>query len=1053
MSDTGTFELKPEFVEIVDPYYAHYSRNHREEAENVHKKHMARKSGKKPEEIVFEPKLQSLEGSLFNDLSAVTRTGLFASLIAAALDYAIAADKVAGKLQATRVETFLHMVLHLTLVAVMEDEGTGDNGFVSLAVSMQHSVYPEGSGSIVSMLLMLSKTTVYQSCQPSVQHILQKMQLQQPEKLSTVMGPRSSETDHATNESSAAVSAEGKEKKKQDALARQARVMAQMKQAQNTFIANAGLSGYDDEEFDDIEDDMSFEQEPENLFEQRKVWNFPTGTCILCQEATDDHKLYGTFAFLGESNILRSTPVEDPDFVEEVLEVPESLDQSADHLRPFGVAGKNKQTVQKTTGDGKIAKIERQGLSKGFPHAEHSTSGPVSSSCGHIMHYNCFEMYLTATQRRHQTQIARSQPETILLKEFICPLCKALGNTFLPIIWKGKQCVHEHELHAAKSFEDWLAESANTYAPDLSWLHEQHVPYHQHQQDQEACIGRSSEYVESTFGPVLAAALRDSGASDQSPAEEGSRYSLRRGLSLSSWFPRMERADPTQESAAASSGMNHSSGEPVPPAIELAKAYQRIDDTIRINKLGVTAQTEDSKINPVSPLSRALGFTISALEIQMRGTSANLTSPSLLGDLSEQSLTHLRIVSETIESYVAVNVLRSSHGNNVAREIALKKDVMSAQLFGVENEHTMMVLREFAGNVLLEDDMFLFFADWLAFFAPNVAEAPNILQMCLWAEIVKVIYVYKGLLRDGIVPTPDEAFLEDVTLTEDFATAVYVLSTKDQHESSSSKNLSMAQLKVLRLLVEKYAQTFLRKCVVLMHVRYGLDFECPYDIDLEAPELSRLTNLLHISSLDDLFEKSTSETPTGAQLHTLSHRWVAQVNAASEHSETTINIKLPHPTIYELVGLPKNYDTLTEEAIKRKCPTTGKEITDPAVCLFCAAIFCSQATCCMKGPEHSQRGGCWQHMQQCGGRVGIFINVRKCMVLFLHEPMSGSFAHAPYLDRHGEPDPTLRRHHQLFLNQKRYDKLMREVWLGHGIQTFISRKLEADINPGGWETL
>jgi E3 ubiquitin-protein ligase UBR1 len=49
--------------------------------------------------------------------------------------------------------------------------------------------------------------------------------------------------------------------------------------------------------------------------------------------------------------------------------------------------------------------------------------------------------------------------------------------------------------------------------------------------------------------------------------------------------------------------------------------------------------------------------------------------------------------------------------------------------------------------------------------------------------------------------------------------------------------------------------------------------------------------------------------------------------------------------------------------------------------------------------------------------------------------------------------PTLRRHHQLFLNQKRYDKLMREVWLGHGIQTFISRKLEADINPGGWETL
>jgi len=1053
MSDTGTFELKPEFVEIVDPYYAHYSRNHREEAENVHKKHMARKTGKKPEEIVFEPKLQSLDGSLFKDLSAVTRTRPFAALIAAALDYAITADVVAAKLQPTRIETFLHMVLHLTLIAVLEDQGSGDDSFVNLAATMKHNRRSAGSSmSIVSLLITLSNMSIYQSCQPSLQHILQKMQRQQPDKLSAFMGPSSAETDRA-NETSASLSAEGREKKKQDALARQARVMAQMKQQQNSFLANQGLSGFDDDEFEDDEDEMSYEQEPENLFEQKKVWSFPTGTCILCQEGTDDRKLYGTFAFLGESNILRSTPVEDPDFVEEVLEVPESLDHPADHLRPFGVAGKNKQTVQKTTGDGKIAKIERQGLSKGFPHAEHSTHGPVSSSCGHMMHYNCFDLYLTATQRRHSTQIARSQPETIHLKEFICPLCKALGNTFLPIIWKGKQCAHEHELQAAKSFEDWLMESVTTYAPDLAWLQEQHVPYQQHQQHQEAVTERSSEYVEANFGPVLAAALRDPEASEQSPAESGSRYSIRRGLSLSSWFPRMERADPNQESANASSGMTHSSGEPVPPAIELVKAYQRIDETIRINKLGVSAHIEDSKINPVSPLSRALGFTISALEIQMRGATANFESPSLLGDLSEQSLTHLRIVSETIESYVAVNVLRNSHANTVAREIALKKDVMSAQLFGVDSEYTMIDLRAFAGKLLVEDDVFLFLADWLAFFAPSVTEAPNILQLCLWAEIVKVIHVYKDLLKEGIIPTPDDASLEHVPFTEDFATAVYVLSTNDQHDSQSAKHLSMAQFKVLRLLVEKYAQTFLRKCILLMHVRYGLDFECPHDLDLEAPELSRLTKLLHISSLDDLLHKFTSETAAGAQLHTLSQRWLLQVDAATKHSDTAVDIKLPHPTIYELVGLPKNYDTLTEEAIKRKCPTTGKEITDPAVCLFCAAIFCSQATCCMKGSDHNQRGGCWQHMQQCGGRVGVFINIRKCMVLFLHEPMSGSFAHAPYLDRHGEPDPTLRRHHQLFLNQKRYDKLMREVWLGHGIQTFISRKLEADINPGGWETL
>lgn len=91
-------------------------------------------------------------------------------------------------------------------------------------------------------------------------------------------------------------------------------------------------------------------------------------------------------------------------------------------------------------------------------------------------------------------------------------------------------------------------------------------------------------------------------------------------------------------------------------------------------------------------------------------------------------------------------------------------------------------------------------------------------------------------------------------------------------------------------------------------------------------------------------------------------------------------------------------------------------------------------------------------MFRCGHDIGLFINIRKCTVLYLHS-RNGSWTHAPYLDRHGEVDPGLRRTRQLFLNQKRYDALLRNVWLQHGIPTTISRKLEADINNGGWETL
>jgi E3 ubiquitin-protein ligase UBR1 len=98
------------------------------------------------------------------------------------------------------------------------------------------------------------------------------------------------------------------------------------------------------------------------------------------------------------------------------------------------------------------------------------------------------------------------------------------------------------------------------------------------------------------------------------------------------------------------------------------------------------------------------------------------------------------------------------------------------------------------------------------------------------------------------------------------------------------------------------------------------------------------------------------------------------------------------------------------------------------------------------------KGGCSQHQDKCGGNIGLYINIRKCMVLYLNGD-HGSWAPAPYLDKHGETDPALRRRHQLFLNQKRYDALLRAVWLQHGIPSMIARRLEADNNNGGWETL
>ncbi len=54
--------------------------------------------------------------------------------------------------------------------------------------------------------------------------------------------------------------------------------------------------------------------------EHHNHWKYPTGTCILCQEDTDDRRLYGTFTFFTESKILRQTDFQDPDFVREGIQ-------------------------------------------------------------------------------------------------------------------------------------------------------------------------------------------------------------------------------------------------------------------------------------------------------------------------------------------------------------------------------------------------------------------------------------------------------------------------------------------------------------------------------------------------------------------------------------------------------------------------------------------------------------------------------------------------------------------------------------------------------------
>ncbi|KAI9743926.1 MAG: hypothetical protein M1818_002660 [Claussenomyces sp. TS43310] len=1080
LSDVGTFELKEQYLEDLDPYIAHYNKNQREESENAYRAWIAKKMGRTAADIVFEPKLHKIKTGAFADLARFTRTGIFAQIIYYSLLYSLKAPVLTPSVPATRVEAFLHVVLHLVLIAVAEDETEEDEmseeslqSFIYIALTRNGrsnfiSEAPQ-SKTIIAILEMMSANETLTACHPKIALVLKRMKQKRPQSFESAFTRLGVSVDRISTASPAnSNSCEDREKRKRMALDRQARVMAQFQQQQKNFLDKQGDIDWGEDDISD--EDMTVEAE-----EHEDFWKYPSGTCILCQEETNESRPYGTFAMFTESRLFRQTDFADVDFIEEVAAVPPSFDRSADAIRPFGLAGANREQVRKVSAKGTEFVTERQVISKGFP-PEQCCAGPVSVGCGHIMHYKCFELYYEATQRRHSHQIARHHPERLDLNEFVCPLCKAQGNAFLPIIWKGKEETFPGVLHPNVTFEECLDVSI---VASLKRAQKSAEPGSAGQIGDAQFQDLFAKYNQENIVPPLASKMSHlqseawaAPTSKPSSVPSGSERALLANMpgSFSADIPELM-------------GLASQPWEPVDPAMtELVSVYRRLADTMKRNHLQGHymydhEQWEQNDLFYTDTLARTLGFSISAVEIQQRGVESSPGS-ILLEKIPQQSLTHLRILAETAASYVTIGALKHGGKNRAAEEYSKDCDRQVFQLlaghpqiFSLESQEADCEFYE----PLLSQDPFIFLAQASLCMSPALEiDIIHIVKLCYMAEIVRVI-----IAMASHVPEEDRLYwAQDGTEHSAFQKLCLGIIEAGVINGSMGSPSNVVPLNHVlgvdncRELAQKYALTFLRKAAILLYVRYGTDFSSHVSSQPEACELDRLSEALRIASFDeicasmiegnDAVETEEYNRESTVTVQHLVHGWMIHaVRWSSEeldNDEPENKITVAHPVIFELIGLPKNYDTLMEETMKRRCPTTGKDVSDPMLCLFCGEIFCGQAICCLKeeGGSHNrpttQIGGAQQHMRKCQIDVGLFINIRKCTVFYLHH-LSGSWMVAPYIDKYGEVDPGLRHGRQLFLHQKRYDALLRTVWLQHGVPSVISRKLEADINNGGWETI
>ena len=422
---------------------------------------------------------------------------------------------------------------------------------------------------------------------------------------------------------------------------------------------------------------------------------------------------------------------------------------------------------------------------------------------------------------------------------------------------------------------------------------------------------------------------------------------------------------------------SHDVSPAVSPMKELVDIYRRLRDTMIMNDLPARPYVPENSQNDLygsDTLARALGTSISSVEIQQRGVEAQ-PGMTLLDTVPQQAITHLRVLSETALSFVSIGGIKYAGDNWVAKEFCRAYERQYYQLFMREPYVTEMWQGHNSQIApLLDQDIFVFLTECTLCLeqVDEEIDVMHLVRLCYLAELVKVVLKMGRLMDAQIWGRAISAAVNSGT--DDFADFTAFCDgiwTRERFNSRTTRDKRMATVYhhgvgQARAFVQTYATVFLRKVVVLMHVRYGVAFNNYISANPVASELTRLAETLRLPSLDEMFSMVQGDENI-LTVQTLTELWIKHSHGYF-HVDSGETLSLTHPSIFELIGLPKNYDTLLEETMKRRCPTTGKDVSDPMLCLFCGDIFCGQSICCLKeGPERRGRrahqiGGAQQHM-------------------------------------------------------------------------------------------
>ncbi|XP_048829755.1 E3 ubiquitin-protein ligase UBR1 isoform X1 [Brienomyrus brachyistius] len=394
VSGHGLYEVKKECLQEFNPFFYHYSKSQHSKAEDAQKKRQAQEGGGK----ALPPPVPPPFTPPFSGIVRVLNCDILLHVLRVVLQKA--AEDRAGQWTEAMIQRALHLIGQALLEEKTQLEASSED-----EVTFDFSLKARGSGcehgnSLFQFLTKLRSLCSLEAQKDMIQWTLQMFEtIKRMREKSSPAAPTSMEQ---TKTEESVQNKKAEQKRKAEAAKHRQKIMAQMSAMQKNFIEthkmlydNLPESGVQGEPSPSV--DSSSMELSESCVAVGSHRGVPCVerevlTCILCQE---------------EQEVKARGPA---------MVLAACVQRSA--------------VLTQTRGKGLPSSDSFDPL---FMHPDLAV-GTHTGSCGHVMHAACWQKYFEAVQNITRNRLHAESIIDLENGEYMCPLCKSLCNTVIPLI-------------------------------------------------------------------------------------------------------------------------------------------------------------------------------------------------------------------------------------------------------------------------------------------------------------------------------------------------------------------------------------------------------------------------------------------------------------------------------------------------------------------------------------------------------------------------------------------------------------------------------------------